>query len=69
MKKSLRAFFWFTMFLIIVSLSVLPAGSQDKPSDGMQHLMVKIKADKKAAVNANMDLTDSEAKYLRRMET
>src|SRR3974377_1700720 len=36
--------------------------AQDKPADNMQIMRDKIKADKKLAVAANMDLTESEAK-------
>ncbi len=39
-----------------------PAWTQDKPSDNMQILQEKIKADKKLLVAQNMGLTESEAK-------
>jgi len=39
-----------------------PAWTQDKPTDNMQILLDKIKADKKLLVAKNMDLTESEAK-------
>jgi hypothetical protein len=40
----------------------IPAWTQNKPSDNMQILLEKIKADKKLLVAKNMDLTESEAK-------
>jgi hypothetical protein len=39
-----------------------PALTQDKPSDNMQILREKVKADKKLLVATNMGLTESEAK-------
>ena len=46
-----------------VAFLVAPAYGQDKSADmNMQILLDKIKADKKALVAANMDLTDAEAR-------
>lgn len=46
----------------IISLGALPAGSQQTPSDNMQIVVEKIRADKKLFVAENMQLTDAEAK-------
>jgi hypothetical protein len=46
----------------IISLGALPAGSQETPSDNMQVVVEKIRADKKLFVAENMQLTDAEAK-------
>jgi hypothetical protein len=46
----------------IISLGALPAGSQETPSDNMQIVVEKIRADKKLFVAENMQLTDAEAK-------
>ncbi|GKT10322.1 hypothetical protein [Desulforhabdus sp. TSK] len=46
----------------LIALGVIPALAQDKPTENMQVLIDKVKADKKMLVAANMDLTDSEAK-------
>jgi hypothetical protein len=47
--------------VVVVALPV-PALTQDKPSDNMQILREKVKADKKLIVATNMELTESEAK-------
>ncbi len=47
---------------LVLSLSGLPALAQDKPSDNMQIVRDKIKADKKLFVAEAMGLTDAEAK-------
>ena len=47
---------------LIVALGVMPAIPQEKPTDDMQILREKVRADKKLVVAANMDLTESEAK-------
>ncbi len=46
----------------IISLGALPAGSQETPSDNMQIVVEKIRADKKLFVAENMQLADAEAK-------
>jgi hypothetical protein len=55
------------LFIVTVLMAVVMAfpGSaltQDKPSDNMQILREKVKADKKLLVATNMELTESEAK-------
>ena len=47
---------------LVLSLSGLPALSQDKPADNLQLVLEKIKADKRLLVAENMQLTDAEAK-------
>jgi len=51
-----------TALMVVVVAFAAPALTQDKPSDNMQILREKIKADKKLLVAANMELTESEAK-------
>lgn len=54
-----------TMVLTIVGMvmaMVVPGISQEKPTDNMQILREKVRADKKLVVAVNMDLTESEAK-------
>jgi hypothetical protein len=54
-----------TMVLAILGIimaMVIPAISQEKPSDNMQILLEKIRADKKLLVAENMQLTEAEAK-------
>jgi hypothetical protein len=46
---------------VVVAFAV-PALTQDKPSDNMQILREKVKADKKLIVATNMGLTEAEAK-------
>ena len=41
---------------------VVPAISQEKPSENMQIVVEKIRADKKLLVAENMQLTETEAK-------
>jgi hypothetical protein len=48
--------------MVVIAAFPIPALAQDKPSDDMQILREKIKADKKLVVAANMELTESEAK-------
>ena len=53
------------MFLglgLIMSLGAMPAASQEKPSDNMQVVIEKVRADKKLLVAENMQLTEAEAK-------
>jgi hypothetical protein len=51
-----------TVLGLIMSLGAMPAVSQEKPSDNMQVVIEKIRADKKLFVAENMQLTDAEAK-------
>ena len=60
--KALWALFIITALMAAVMAFPIPALTQDKPADNMQILREKIKADKKALVAANMELTESEAK-------
>lgn len=46
----------------MVMALVIPAISQEKPSDNMQIVLEKIRADKKLLVAENMQLTEAEAK-------
>jgi DNA-directed RNA polymerase subunit F len=46
----------------LLALGIVPALAQEKPSDNMQILREKIRADKKLLVATNMELTESEAK-------
>jgi DNA-directed RNA polymerase subunit F len=46
----------------LLALGIEPALAQEKPSDNMQILREKIRADKKLLVATNMELTESEAK-------
>jgi hypothetical protein len=60
-KMCLRTGMVMVMVAALVGLGVL-AAAQDKPTDNMQILRDKIKADKKLLVANNMQLTESEAK-------
>ena len=60
--KALWAIFIVTALMVVVVAFAAPALTQDKPSDNMQILREKVKADKKLLVAANMELTESEAK-------
>jgi len=51
-----------TVLGLIMSLGAMPAASQEKPSDNMQVVVEKIRADKKLLVAENMQLTEVEAK-------
>ncbi len=54
-----------TMVLTILGMvvaMVIPAISQEKPSDNMQIVREKVRADKKLLVAENMQLTEAEAK-------
>jgi hypothetical protein len=51
-----------TVMGLIMSLGAMPAASQEKPSDNMQIVVEKIRADKKLLVAENLQLTDAEAK-------
>ncbi len=54
------------LFVITLTIAMLgfvvPAWTQDRPSDNMEILREKIKADKKLLVAVNMGLTEPEAK-------
>jgi len=51
-----------TVLGLIMSLGAMPAASQEKPSDNMQIVIEKIRADKKLLVAENMQLTEAEGK-------
>ena len=51
-----------TVLGFIMSLGAMPAGSQENPSNNMQIVIEKIRADKKLFVAENMQLTEAEAK-------
>jgi hypothetical protein len=54
-----------TMVLAILGMvlaMVVPGMSQEKPSDNMQIVLEKVRADKKLLVAENMQLTEAEAK-------
>jgi hypothetical protein len=48
--------------LVMVMVSVFTAAAQEKPTDNMQILREKVRADKKLLVAENMQLTEAEAK-------
>ena len=50
------------MGLVMAMVCVFTAAAQEKPSDNMQILREKVRADKKLLVAENMQLTDAEAK-------
>jgi hypothetical protein len=53
----------FAVALLVAMFNfALPAAGQEKPTDNMQILREKLKADKKLLVAMNMELTESEAK-------
>ena len=60
--KALWALLSVTALMVVIAAFPIPALTQDKPSDNMQILREKVKADKKLLVAANMELTESEAK-------
>ena len=51
-----------TVLGLIMSLGAMPAASQENPSNNMQIVIEKIRADKKLFVAANMQMTEAEAK-------
>ena len=51
-----------TVLGLIMWLGAMPAASQEKPSDNMQVVIEKVRADKKLLVAENMQLTEAEAK-------
>jgi hypothetical protein len=52
----------FSVLGLVFSLGAMPAASQEKPSDNMQIVIEKIRADKKLLVAENMQLSEAEAK-------
>jgi len=48
--------------LVMVMVSVFTVAAQEKPSDNMQIVREKVRADKKLLVAENMQLTEAEAK-------
>ena len=52
----------FGMMVLAAVVAVAPAFAQDKPSDNMQIVLEKVRADKKLLVAENMQLTETEAK-------
>ena len=60
--KARWTLFIVTAWLVGIVAFPTPALTQDKPTDNMQILREKLKADKKLVVAANMELTESEAK-------
>jgi len=61
-NKGMWALFIVTVLMAAVMAFPTSALTQDKPTDNMQILREKIKADKKLLVATNMELTESEAK-------
>jgi hypothetical protein len=61
-NKGMRALFIVTVWMAAVMAFPTSALTQDKPTDNMQILREKVKADKKLLVATNMELTESEAK-------
>jgi GTPase Era involved in 16S rRNA processing len=62
MKTNIKATLFLALAAVVAIWIASPVLAQDKPSDNMQILLDKVKADKKLLVAANMDLTESEAK-------
>ena len=60
--KALWALLSVTALMVVIAAFPVPALSQDKPTDNMQILRDKVKADKKLLIATNMELTESEAK-------
>jgi len=61
-NKGMWAVFMMTLWVAAVVAFPTSALTQDKPTDNMQILREKVKADKKLLVATNMELTESEAK-------
>jgi hypothetical protein len=61
-NKKMWAVFIVTLLMAAVMAFSTSALTQDKPTDNMQILREKIKADKKLLVATNMELTESEGK-------
>ncbi|HAR95037.1 MAG TPA: hypothetical protein DCR97_03595 [Deltaproteobacteria bacterium] len=62
MKKTIMTSTLLVLALCIMTMAFAQTALADKPSDNMQVLRDKIRADKKVVVAANMQLTESEAK-------
>lgn len=62
MKRNGKAIFVLAIAAAVAIWAVCPALAQDKPTDNMQILVEKLRADKKLLVAANMELTEAEAK-------
>jgi predicted outer membrane protein len=62
MKTKLMTAFVTTALILAVAFNSFPVIAQDRPTDDMQILREKVRADKKLVVAINMDLTESEAK-------
>ena len=60
--KALWALLSVPALVVVIAAFPLPALTQGKLDDDMQILLEKIKVDKKLLVEANMELTESEAK-------
>ena len=61
MKVKSRVIVILVMLGVVLAM-VMPGVSQEKPSDNMQLVLEKIRADKKLLVAENMELTEAEAK-------
>ena len=61
-RTGMWAVFMMTLWVAVVMAFPTSALTQDKPTDNMQILREKVKADKKLLVATNMELTESEAK-------
>jgi hypothetical protein len=61
-NKGMWALFIGTVLMAAVMAFPTSSLTQDKPTDNMQILREKVKADKKLLVATNMELTESEAK-------
>jgi hypothetical protein len=59
--KTLRTMFGTAVMMVFISLTALPAFTEDKPADNMDIVREKIRADKKLMVSEEMELTEKEA--------
>ena len=62
MKNYNRIAFIIIFVLATIVMIITPVLGQDKPTDSMQIVIEKVRADKKLLVAANMQLTETEAK-------
>ncbi|MGV8075206.1 MAG: hypothetical protein AB2L11_11695 [Syntrophobacteraceae bacterium] len=62
MKEKRKTLMVAVLMAGLIAFGVMPALAQDKPSDNMQVLREKVRADKKLLVAENMELTESEGK-------
>jgi len=62
MKKNRVSSVLIIAFVATLCLFIAPAVARDKPSDNMEIVKEKIRADKKLFIATNMQLTESEAK-------